>query len=172
MGARRPGRENIEANAMLYNALHPGVTLADARGRQRRTPPPGHRAGTLRTASNATLWDAAAGYIGTTRRAPAALRTATRSPSGTASPPPRRSSVSNAALTRWNITARSPRRKPTTASAATSHLPGSMELAAHLAAGDNAGAGPDAPGVGLHAQLPAGPAARSGGLPVRTGQFG
>ena len=127
------GGENIEANALLYNALVTGAQLATAEGDSADAAHWSAVAGTLRTAINATLWDDAAGEY---RDNPTSDLLPQDGNSlavwyGVA-PADRARRVSAALTTDWNTYgATTPEN-----GGQISTFPGSMELAAHLAAGD------------------------------------
>ncbi len=55
------GGENIEANALLYESLATGATLASAEGDTSLASDYGNRASALKSRINAVLWDASAG---------------------------------------------------------------------------------------------------------------
>ena len=127
------GGENIEANSLLYQALVTGAQLATVEGDSADATHWSAAAGTLRTAINATLWDDAAGEY---RDNPASDLLPQDGNSlavwyGVA-PADRARRVSAALTTNWNTYgATTPEN-----GGQISTFPGSMELAAHLAAGD------------------------------------
>jgi hypothetical protein len=127
------GGENIEANALLYHALVTGAQLADVEGDSADATHWTDVAATLRTAVNANLWDDAAGEY---RDNP----TSDQLPQDGNSlavwydlaPADRAERVSAALTTDWNsYGATTPEN-----GGQISTFPGSMELAAHLRAGD------------------------------------
>jgi hypothetical protein len=127
------GGENIEANALLYHALVTGAQLAAT---QHDTTDASHWtavAATLKTAVNATLWDAAAGQY---RDNPGSGLHPQDGNSlavwyGVA-PPDRAIRVSAALTTNWNsYGATTPEKNGEIGT-----FPGSMEVQAHLQAGD------------------------------------
>lgn len=127
------GGENIEANALLYRALTTGADLAGVEG---DTADANHWttvATTLRTAINVALWDDAAGEY---RDNPASDLLPQDGNSLAVwydiAPPDRAQRVSAALTTDWNsYGATTPEN-----GGQISTFPGSMELAAHLEAGD------------------------------------
>ncbi|HVV21501.1 MAG TPA: trehalase family glycosidase, partial [Pseudonocardiaceae bacterium] len=127
------GGENIEANALLYEALVTGAQLATVEGDPADATHWSAVAATLRAAVNATLWDDAAGEY---RDNP----TSDLHPQDGNSlavwygiaPADRAARVSAALTTDWNsYGATTPEN-----GGQISTFPGSMELAAHLRAGD------------------------------------
>lgn len=127
------GGENIEANSLLYQALVTGAQLATVQGDSADANHWSSTAATLRTAINATLWDDAAGEY---RDNPTSDLLPQDGNSlavwyGVA-PADRAARVSAALTTNWNsYGATTPEN-----GGQISTFPGSMELAAHLAAGD------------------------------------
>lgn len=127
------GGENIEANSLLYQVLVTGAQLATVEGDNSDAASWSTAAGTLRTSINATLWDDAAGEY---RDNPTSDLLPQDGNSlavwyGIA-PPDRAARVSAALTTDWNgYGATTPEN-----GGQISTFPGSMELAAHLAAGD------------------------------------
>lgn len=127
------GGENIEANALLYHALVTGAQLATVEGDSADASHWNSVATTLRTAINATLWDDAAGEY---RDNPTSDLLPQDGNSlavwyGVA-PADRAARVSAALTTNWNsYGATTPEN-----GGQISTFPGSMELAAHLAASD------------------------------------
>ena len=129
------GGENIEANALLYEALVTGAQLATAEGDAAHASAWAATAATLRAAINATLWDDAAGEY---RDNPASDLHPQDGNSlavwyGVA-PADRAQRISAALTTDWNTYgATTPEN-----GGQISTFPGSMEVQAHLAAGDTA----------------------------------
>jgi hypothetical protein len=127
------GGENIEANALLYHALQTGSELAAAMGDTSDAASWTRAATTLRDAANATLWDDAAGQY---RDNPSSSLYPQDGNSlavwyGLA-PQPRAARVSAALSLNWNsYGATTPEKNGEIGT-----FPGSMEVQAHLQAGD------------------------------------
>ena len=125
------GGENIEANALLYQALVTGAALADVEG---ETTTWLATAATIKAAVNARLWDEDAGEY---RDNPAS---GLHPQDGNSlavwfglAPPDRAKRISAALTTNWNdFGATTPEKNSEIGT-----FPGSMEIQAHLAAGDS-----------------------------------
>jgi hypothetical protein len=128
------GGENIAANALMYQALVTGSELAAVRGDSAHATTWATAAAKLKTAVNATLWDAAAGQY---RDNPASDL---HPQDGNAlavwyglAPADRAARVSASLSTNWNtFGATTPEN-----GGQISTFPGSMEVQAHLVAGDS-----------------------------------
>jgi hypothetical protein len=129
------GGQNIEANVLLYESLVTGAQLATAEGDAAHASSWAAAAATLKSAVNTTLWDDAAGQY---RDNPASGLHPQDGNSlavwyGVA-PADRAQRISAALTTNWNsYGATTPEN-----SGQISTFPGSMEVQAHLAAGDTA----------------------------------
>ena len=77
------GGENIEANALLYQALTTGAKLATAEGNSSLAATYASKAASLKTAVNARLWNASTGAYRDNPAARCTHRTGTPWPSGT-----------------------------------------------------------------------------------------
>ena len=128
------GGENVEANALLYQALVSGAQLATVEGDGADAATWNTKAAAVRTAINAQLWDAAAGQY---RDNP----TSSLHPQDGNSlavwfgiaPASRAASVSAALTTNWNAYGATTPEKDSEIST----FPGSLEIQAHLQAGDS-----------------------------------
>ncbi|MFC1418051.1 alpha-L-rhamnosidase-related protein [Streptacidiphilus cavernicola] len=127
------GGENIEANALLYQALVTGAELAAAEGDQASAAAWTAKAAALRAAVNSLLWDDAAGQY---RDNPTSDLHPQDGNSAAVwfglAPADRAKRVSAALTTNWNqYGATTPEKNSEIAT-----FPGSMEIQAHLQAGD------------------------------------
>ncbi|MHA6765476.1 alpha-L-rhamnosidase-related protein [Streptacidiphilus sp. PAMC 29251] len=130
------GGENIEANALLYQALTSGAALATAEGDSADATSWQQRAATLKAAANQRLWNST---IGLYRDNP----TSTLYPQdgnslavwyGLTDSAAKNTSIAQALTTRWNqYGAASPEKD----GGAIGTFPGSMEVQAHFVAGDD-----------------------------------
>ena len=131
------GGENIEANAILYRALLGGASLATAENDSATASTWTQRAATLKSAANSRLWNE---NIGMYRDNP----TSTRYPQdgnslavwyGLTDSQAKNTSIANTLSVRWNeVGARTPEKND---GGAIGTFPGSLEVQAHFAAGDD-----------------------------------
>ena len=127
------GGENIEANALLYQALRTGAALAGAEGDQASATAWTSTADSLRAAANELLWDDAAGQY---RDNPTSGLHPQDGNSAAVwfglAPGDRAKRVSASLTTNWNAYgATTPEKNSEIAT-----FPGSLEIQAHLQAGD------------------------------------
>ncbi|GAA3259569.1 MGH1-like glycoside hydrolase domain-containing protein [Dactylosporangium siamense] len=129
------GGENIEANAILYEALTGGAVLATAEGDSALAATYRSRAATLKTAANARLWDAAVDLY---RDSPGSTMYPQDGNSlavwfGLTDTLAKAQSIAGNLASRWNqFGAPTPEKGN-----AIGTFPGSMEVQAHFAAGDD-----------------------------------
>lgn len=132
------GGENIEANAILYGALTGGVKLANAEGDGADAAAWQQKAATLKASVNTLLWNPAAGLY---RDNPGSTLYPQDGNSlavwyGLADSRAKSTSIANALTSRWNnFGAVTPEKNGDIGT-----FPGSMELQAHLVAGDDTNA--------------------------------
>ena len=130
------GGENIEANALLYQALTGGAALAQAEGDSADAGTWQQQAATLKSAANQRLWNAAVGLY---RDNPGSTLYPQDGNSlavwyGLTDSPAKNTAVAHALAARWNaVGAASPEKD----GGAIGTFPGSMEVQAHFAAGDD-----------------------------------
>jgi hypothetical protein len=133
------GGENIEANAILYRALTGAVTLAGAEGDQTDATAWQSRAATLKSAANSRLWNPTVGLYRDNPTSPLYPQDGNSLAVwyGLTDTTQKNDSIARALAARWNnIGARSPEKD----GGAVGTFPGSMEVQAHLVAGDDIGA--------------------------------
>jgi hypothetical protein len=134
------GGENIEANALLYQALTTGATLATVEGDSADASAWRQRAATLKAAANTLLWNPSVGLY---RDNPSSTVYPQDGNSlavwyGLTDSQAKNTSIARTSQARWNqYGARTPEKAN---GGAIGTFPGSMEVQAHFAAGDDAAA--------------------------------